>query len=90
MYAPNKPIQTLSVDQRSRKIEVGRITKDMSGQYIIEASNPYGSVKDYFYLTVNEGNKQKNLISNYSAQDLIYSKRHHDDNILYVLVSCRF
>jgi len=45
----------LYVDQRSRRIEIGRITKDMGGQYIIEATNPYGAVKDYFYLTVNEG-----------------------------------
>jgi hypothetical protein len=55
LFAPNKPAQSLYVDQRSKRIEIGRITKDMGGQYIIEATNPYGSVKDYFYLTVNEG-----------------------------------
>ena len=59
LFAPNRPAQSLYVDQRSKRIEIGRITKDMSGQYIIEATNPYGSDKDYFYLTVNEGKKIK-------------------------------
>jgi hypothetical protein len=53
--APNRPISSLLIDKNSKTIELRRLTKDMTGQYIIEASNPFGSVKDYFYLTVNEG-----------------------------------
>ena len=39
-----------------RKIEIRRITKDMDGQFIIEASNAYGSVQDYFILRVLDSN----------------------------------
>ena len=49
---PPKPIDSISVDENTRRIQIRRITKDMEGAYILEASNAFGSVRDYFNLRV--------------------------------------
>lgn len=47
-------IESITVDKDSNTIMIRQITKDMEGQYLIEASNDYGSVQDYFSLRVLE------------------------------------
>jgi hypothetical protein len=56
LYNADQPVSNLFVNKDMRKIEIKRITKEMNGQFIIEATNAYGSVQDYFILRVLESN----------------------------------
>jgi hypothetical protein len=48
------PQSNLIVDKNAKKIEIIGVTKEMEGQYIITASNAFGSQNDYFQLRVQE------------------------------------
>jgi len=66
LFQSNRPVFTdLYVDKAARKIEIPRISKQQEGQFIVEASNPYGSVQEYFNLTVIESKKTDRFILNH-------------------------
>jgi hypothetical protein len=55
MYAPKKlAVTNINVNRNTKNIEIQRVTKDMEGRYVVTATNPYGSVTDYFDLRVTE------------------------------------
>ncbi len=63
LFQSNRPVVTdLYVDKAARKIEIPRISKQQEGQFIVEASNPYGTVQDYFNLTVIESKRVDRFI----------------------------
>lgn len=47
-------IESITIDKDTNTIMIRQINKNMEGQYLIEASNDYGSVQDYFSLRVLE------------------------------------
>lgn len=56
------------VNKAGKKIDISRISKDMQGQYVVEATNDYGTSSDYFELVVNDGMS----LSSYPFSPLLY------------------
>lgn len=52
--AQSQPVSGIYVNQAENRIEIRQVTRDMQGQYIVEASNDYGTAQDYFALRVLE------------------------------------
>ncbi|CAF0767900.1 unnamed protein product [Brachionus calyciflorus] len=50
----DEPLGSIYVDKDTNNIMIRQITRDMDGQYLIEASNDYGTIQDYFSLRVLE------------------------------------
>ena len=61
--AQPQPNSGIYVNRNTKTIEIARVTKDMQGQYVVEASNDYGTVSDFFEIVVNDG---KSMITYYS------------------------
>lgn len=51
---PEQQLDSILVDKNTNTIMIRQITRDMDGQYLIEASNDFGTVQDYFSLRVLE------------------------------------
>jgi hypothetical protein len=53
--AQRQPNANVHVDKERGRIEIKSVSKDLQGQYLVEATNDYGTASDYFELVVIEG-----------------------------------